>query len=336
MKRLFIFFTVLAITALACNMPGINASQGQTPQAISQLLVTPDPNATSTPTPFLPAAATATAQATQTQQPTETPTVQVIDGGEGVTKILLLGSDWRPSSGFRTDVIMLVSINRRTGATSVVSFPRDLYVTLPGYRQERINVAQALGGFELTQATYQYNFGFMPDYYVMTNFQGFKNIIDSLGGITVNASRELYDSCDLSWQDGSGKCSAGPGEVQMDGETALWYVRSRYSSSDFDRTRRAQEVIKATFVKMMSLNAISKIPDLYSALKSNVETNIPLDVIISLARFAPGLIANTDQIKQYAIGSQDVWAWMTAEGAQVLLPNPDRIQPILSEALNIE
>jgi len=317
-------------------MPGINASQGQTPQAISQLLVTPDPNATSTPTPFLPAAATATAQATQTQQPTETPTVQVIDGGEGVTKILLLGSDWRPSSGFRTDVIMLVSINRRTGATSVVSFPRDLYVTLPGYRQERINVAQALGGFELTQATYQYNFGFMPDYYVMTNFQGFKNIIDSLGGITVNASRELYDSCDLSWQDGSGKCSAGPGEVQMDGETALWYVRSRYSSSDFDRTRRAQEVIKATFVKMMSLNAISKIPDLYSALKSNVETNIPLDVIISLARFAPGLIANTDQIKQYAIGSQDVWAWMTAEGAQVLLPNPDRIQPILSEALNIE
>lgn len=317
-------------------MPGINAPQGQTPQAVSQLLVTPDPNATSTPTPFLPAAATATAQATQTQQPSETPTVQAIDGGEGVAKILLLGSDWRPSSGFRTDVIMVVSINRRTGATSVVSFPRDLYVTLPGYRQERINVAQALGGFELTQSTFQYNFGFMPDYYVMTNFQGFKNIIDSLGGITVNASRELYDSCDLSWQDGAGKCSVGPGEVQMDGETALWYVRSRYSSSDFDRTRRAQEVIKATFVKMMSLNAISKIPDLYGAFKSNVETNIPLDVIISLARFAPGLISNTDQIKQYAIGSQDVWAWLTAEGAQVLLPNPDRIQPILSEALNIE
>ena len=135
------------------------------------------------------------------------------------------------SLGNNALAIILVAINKKTGATSVVSFPRDLYVTLPGYRQERINVAQPLGGFELTQATFQYNFGFTPDYYLLTNFQGFVNIIDSLGGINVYVPWELYDDCSLPIQDSTGKCSVGPGQVYMDGETALWYARSRYSTS---------------------------------------------------------------------------------------------------------
>ncbi len=341
MKRLYIFVALMAVIALACNMPGINLSSGKGSEAISSLLVTPDPNATPTPTPFAPNVTTATDVAgdTSTASPSPSPTVTArptLAVSDDLVKILLLGSDWRPESGYRTDTIMLVSINKKTGATSVVSFPRDLYVTLPGYRQERINVAQPLGGFDLTQKTFQYNFGFTPDYFVMTNFQGFISIIDSLGGVDVYVPWALTDSCDLPIKDEEGICSIGPGTVHMDGATALWYVRSRKSSSDFDRTRRSQDVMKAAFVKLMNLNAIARLPDLYSAFKSSVVTNLPLDVVIGLGRFAPDLLSNSDKIHQYAIGPSDVWAWVTPEGAQVLLPNPDKIQPLLEEALNIK
>lgn len=341
MKKLLVFFSLFAIIALACNMPGISGLGNQSSQAISQLLVTPNPNATATPTPFVPQSgsddprfgASATKWPTATATATERPLLEV---SPDIVTILLLGSDWRPESGYRTDTIILVAINKKTGATSVVSFPRDLYVTLPGYRQERINVAQPLGGFELTQATFQYNFGFTPDYYLLTNFQGFVNIIDSLGGINVYVPWELYDDCSLPIQDSTGKCSVGPGQVYMDGETALWYARSRYSTSDFDRTRRAQEIMKATFYKLMSLNAVARAPELYNSFSRNVDTNLPLDVIVNLARFAPDLATNSENIHQYAIGSADVWAWITPQGAQVLLPNPDKIQPLLSEALNVK
>jgi len=323
-------------------MPGVQLGAQQGPQAISQLLITPDPNATATPTPFLPVLATPgegtiLPTAEPTLEPSVTVTIQPTLGiSKDVVKILLLGSDWRPNSGFRTDVMMLVAINKKTGGASVVSFPRDLFVTLPGVKQERINTAMAFGGFELTQQTFQYNFGFTPDYYVMTNFQGFVNIIDTLGGITVYAGSQLTDTCSLSIADDEGNCTLGPGQIPMDGTTALWYVRSRYSTSDFDRTRRAQEVIKATFFRLMNLNAIGRTPELFNTFKNNVETNLPLDVAVSLARFAPDLLANTEKIHQYAIGPREVWAWKTPEGAQVLLPNPDLIQPILDEALNVE
>jgi anionic cell wall polymer biosynthesis LytR-Cps2A-Psr (LCP) family protein len=120
----------------------------------------------------------------------------------------------------------------------------------------------------------------------------------------------------------------------MDGATALWYVRSRYSTSDFDRTRRAQEVIKATLFKLISLNAVARAPELYNTFKTNVETNLPLDVVVTLVRFSPDLATNSDRIHQYAIGPREVWAWKTPEGAQVLIPNLDLIQPMLKEALN--
>lgn len=342
MKKILLLIVLLAMTAIACNLPASNLGTQKVPEAIAQLLVTPDPLATPTATPFQPAAAVPTLAPDQptftpTVEPSATPTIQpTIAVSRDVIKVMLLGSDWRPNSGYRTDVIMLIAINKRSGATSVTSFPRDIWVTLPGVKEERINTAMAFGGFSLFQQTLQYNFGFTPDYFLMTNFQGFVNIIDTFGGINVYASRQLTDQCSLPAADEQGNCTVGPGRIEMDGATALWYVRSRYSTSDFDRTRRAQEVIKATFFKLMSLNAVARAPELYTTFKSNIETNLPLDVVVSLARFAPDLVTNPDQIRQFAIGPREVWAWETPDGAQVLLPNQDLIQPLLNQALNLE
>jgi anionic cell wall polymer biosynthesis LytR-Cps2A-Psr (LCP) family protein len=167
----------------------------------------------------------------------------------------------------------------------------------------------------------------------MTNFNGFVSIVDNVGGINVNAALNLTDKCDLPQASYDGYCSAGPGVVSMNGSTALWYVRSRYSSSDFDRTRRGQEVIQALLVKLLSLNAVSRIPDLYNIYQSSVETNINLETVISLAPMAP-ILVEKDAISRYYIGPQQVSSYTVPEsGAAVLLPNQAAIEAVLREAL---
>lgn len=340
MRKLFIFLLLVILISVACNFPGYSGSNPATPRAVAQRIVTLDPNAPPTPTPFMPLPLTPTPSLpTEVAEVTPTPgdfiSPNPVEIPADAVTFLVLGSDWRPNAGFRTDVIILVVLNTRSGAVSLVSFPRDLYVEIPGIGQQRINTAQQFGGFSLTQATFQTNFGITPNYFVMTNFQGFINIIDRIGGVEVETARNLTDTCKLP-QSVNGYCSVGPGRVYMNGDTALWYVRSRYSSSDFDRTRRAQEVILAVFKKLMSLDAIPKAPQLYQEFRNNVETDIPLDLAIRLATFAPGLVSNPEKIQRYAIGPSDVWNYTTDTGAQVLIPNPDRIQAILIQALNVK
>ena len=228
---------------------------------------------------------------------------------------------------------MLVSLNPTKGTVTVTSFPRDLYVEIPGIGYERINTTQQFGGFALTQATFQDNLDAPVDYYMMTNFYGFKNIIDTLGGVNVNAAYTLTDTCDLP-QAYNKYCTVYAGTTAMNGATALWYVRSRYSTSDFDRTRRAQEVILAIFQKLMSLNAINRSAELYDLFTSSVETDIPLDIIVKLLPMASQVLANPSIIQRFAIGEADTSSYVVpSTGAMVLLPNNDAIAEIIRQAL---
>jgi LCP family protein required for cell wall assembly len=346
-KSLIRIAFIFVLASIACSLPISAATVEPTPKAVSQLLVTADPNSTATPTPFQPIGPTATSAFTATPQATSTPDPN--DDGLGniglptpvridqplpkdTLNLLLLGSDYRPNAGYRTDVIMLVSINPVKGTVSVVSFPRDLYVFIPGWMTQRINTAQPRGGFSMMADTFEYNFGVRPTHYVMTNFQGFIGIINSLGGINVNVGSYLSDSCDLPQAVG-GYCTVSPGSVRMDGATALWYVRSRHSSSDFDRTRRAQEVIYGVFAKMMSLDAVSRLPELYTSYKSSVETNIGLEQIVPLVPLASQVLADSSRIRRFTIGPGQVTPTITESGAAVLIPNYDAIQAILRDAL---
>lgn len=343
-KSLVRIAIIVVLVSMACSLP-IAATVEPTPRAISQLLITAGPNATATPTPFQPIGPTATSPYTATPEASSTPEGQASAGNglptpvridqplpANTMNLLLLGSDYRPNSGYRTDVIMLVSINPQKGTVSVVSFPRDLYVFIPGWTTQRINTAQPHGGFSMMQDTFEYNFGVRPQYYVMTNFQGFIGIIDSLGGISVNAEKYLSDSCDLPQAVG-GYCTVNPGTIKMDGATALWYVRSRHSSSDFDRTRRAQEVIYGLFVKLMSLDAVSHLPELYNAYKSSVETNLTIEQIVPLVPLTSQILNDSSRIRRFAIGPGEAYPTMTESGASVLIPNYNAIQAIIQDAL---
>jgi LCP family protein required for cell wall assembly len=277
----------------------------------------------------------------QTETPVETvgpkpaPYPGVMDLHVPVTTKLfvILGSDFRPQAGYRTDVIMLAAVDTVSGQVSLVSFPRDLWVTIPGYYEQRINTVMQVGGINLLANTLQTNFGIYPSDYAMVDMTGFLKVIDILGGVKFETEYATADACDGSLE-ADRWCEVGPGTVELDSDWALWYVRARYNSSDFDRMRRTQEVVQAVMKKMTSPLGVLKLPALMSAYSDNVKSNITPGDLVVLSRLTLGFSA--DKIHHYSIGPNQVTNWTTADGASVLLPNTAAIQAILQSALNFE
>jgi LCP family protein required for cell wall assembly len=291
--------------------------------------VTPAANSTPTLTPFVPSENAPTGLPTPASTSDVPPPAAPLVKPEGAVSILLLGSDQRPGhSDFRTDVFILL-ILRGDGSLSLVSFPRDLYVYMPGRGQKnRINAAYEFGGFELAAQTLEYNFGLRPDHFVLTSFSGFQYIVDSLGGVDVNVGLPLSDTR-AGYPDGY---TVYPGVVHMDGETALWYIRSRATTSDFDRLRRAQEVLVAIGEKLLTLQGLARIPELYQAYQSSVVTDLTLDDLLALLPLLQQVDAN--RIDRYAIAPPFVTVWINPDnGAYLLLPDVPVIQQILQQAL---
>ncbi|MBP9040360.1 MAG: LCP family protein [Anaerolineaceae bacterium] len=338
MRKGITLFFIIALLLSGCSV-STNSPVHSTVVPISDLLLNAGQKYLPSPTPFQPILPTATLLPTSTPKPTATPEENApssininLSRPKGQINILLLGSDWRSNQGYRTDVIMVLSLNPETSRVTITSFPRDLYVNIPGVGYERINAAQGYGGFALSQATFETNFDVAIDYYMMTSFTGFKNIIDTLGGINVYAAQELYDRCDLP-QAVNKYCYIPVGTTTMNGATALWYVRSRYSTNDFDRTRRAQEVMLALFQKLMSLDAVNRSAELYDMFKSSVETNLPLDVIVKLLPLASKVISNPSIIERYAIGAAQTYDYIVPyTGAMVLIPDENLVGEIIQQA----
>lgn len=293
-------------------------------------------NGSSKPTPFQPQNYAGLLQdggAENIPQPLFTPTpVPIIPSGElpdNQVNILLLGQDDYEDQTFRTDVIILLSINPKHKTATLISFPRDLYVAIPGFWSNRINTAWSLGGWSLLQDVFENNFGIRPDYYMKVHFDAFQAVVDSLGGIDVEITETLSDSC---YFDPSGWCTFEPGEMHMDGVMALWYSRSRMTTTDFDRNRRTQDVIVAMVKKAINLNMIVKIPEIYGHYREYIDTNMPLSEVLKLMPMA-SILTDFSNIRHFAVDSTMAYNWITWEGSWVLMPDNDAIANMLNEAL---
>ena len=130
----------------------------------------------------------------------------------------------------------------------------------------------------------------------------------------------------------NGDCSVKPGTVWMEGTEALWYVRSRKTSDDFDRLRRAQEVLVAVFKKMMTRNAILKIPQLQASLNNNVKTDMPFKKILPLVPVAEKVFSDTSRIKSFAITEDQSTPFISWNGQWILLPDYTAIHEVLATA----
>jgi polyisoprenyl-teichoic acid--peptidoglycan teichoic acid transferase len=183
------------------------------------------------------------------------------------------------------------------------------------------------GSFGLFRDTMRYNFGLTIDHYALMNFSGFRNLIDNLGGIDVYSLYGLTDK-----RQGYGTYSLPAGTNHMDGETALWYVRSRKTTSDFDRVRRQQEVIVGIAQTLLGRNALSNLPGFFVTLAQYVESDITLDAITPYADIAasvsPSAITRVTVIPN-AYGDN----WITPDGKMVVLPNYPAIHTLLAGIL---
>ncbi len=350
MKRLLIL-ALLASTLSACFMPGAIGMPNSLPvlppteTARPPLLEAP-PDATATATPFQPIPPTAAFEPTEIPTETPIPTPEVltfeslptdfgpvgsIEEPKGITNILLLGSDmrswWGKGSLFRTDTIILASLNPEAGTVSLVSFPRDLYITIPGHGQDRINTAWGRGGFSKLSAAFEYNFGVQVDHYVLIEFSNFKRVVDSLGGLDVQVGERLSDYY-------RGRLTTiKPGMRTMNADMVLWYVRSRKTSNDFARNRRQQEILQALINKFLSLDAIQRAPELYDLYDESVKTDLNLFDLLPYLPLAAKL-GDGKRVKNYFVGSGKVTPYVTAGGAQVLLPQKDKIMRLLRKAMD--
>jgi LCP family protein required for cell wall assembly len=298
-------------------------------------------DSTPTPTPFLPLEPTPIyiPTAIPTLAPTPKPKNETNSQGnqtpannlgksENQINILVLGSDQRVNDGgFRTDTIILVSINTKLHTVTMISFPRDLYIYIPGWTNERINTVMFHGGFDLFQKTMQHNFGVTPDYFIMVKFDAFQEIIDSLGGIDVEVAITLKDI----FLDGNYK-KVEPSITHMNGATALWYARSRQTTSDFDRARRQQEVLHGVTKRILSVEALENAKDLYKIYIANVTTNLKWSEITTLIPLTVHM-NDTSMIRRYVIDRDEVYDWITPGGAMVLLPRQDKITSLMKDAI---
>jgi len=237
--------------------------------------------------------------------------------------IVLLGSDKRPGSGaWRTDSMIIVSVDTTDNIVRLLSLPRDLWVYIPGHGYNRINTADLWGelakkgtGPDRVKQTIHHNLGIPIHYYVRIDFQGFMKIIDTVGGIDVDVDCPLPDI----------KLSAGM--HHMSGAEALRYARSRKSTNDFDRGRRQRKVLMALWDQALTLNIIPRLPELWWTMANSFQTDLSLEQVINLAYVGTQL--KPQHILSRAIGPSQVQSWMTPQGAAVLLPRNDRIRALL-------
>ncbi|NUM49422.1 MAG: LCP family protein, partial [Anaerolineales bacterium] len=323
------------LISLACGNLGQDFS---TPLAQLILTVTNGPTVTPTPTFFAPfthtpvPTATPTVTGTPPPTPTPVPTLTPVtplslgtpfpSNGKDVVNVLLLGADYSGTGIIsRTDTIIIASIRPGDRMVSLISLPRDLYVDIPGRGMNRINTAFVYGeldhypggGAALLRDTIYNNLGVTIDHIAMVNFDGFRQIVDTLGGVDVPLACPFADyrlngaTQSLYWY------SVGPGVVHMDGYTALWYARSRMSSNDFDRGRRQQEILRAIYTKALQLDIVPQIPSLYQNFQQVVLTDMTLADILELVPLS--LDVSAPRIRSYSVsGPAMVNSWITPGG----------------------
>jgi len=199
--------------------------------------------------------------------------------GDGETaNFLLLGSDTRDKKGDvgRSDTIMVFRMNPKEKIAYLISIPRDSRVTIPGHGKQKINAAYQYGGPGLMIKTVERFTGLDIDHYAVVDFQGFKDIVDALGGIDIDVEKRLTDKRNL-------KMDLRPGYQHLDGQAALDYCRIRSCDDDFGRMERQQKFLKAVMDKLFRLSTVIRIPQLADIASRNIKTDPGLGITQMIA-----------------------------------------------------
>jgi LCP family protein required for cell wall assembly len=267
--------------------------------------------------------------------------------------ILVMGIDKRESEEgpWRTDSMILIRIDPVNNTVAMLSTPRDLYVTIPDYgygeRLDKINTAFFYGdandypggGAALAKETIRQNFGIEVDRHIVMDFNGFRQIIDYIGGVEVDVPELLVDNQYPTEDYGYMTVRFEAGRQMLDGERALIYSRTRKSTSDFARAERQQEVIMAVRDKVLSLDIIpsltpANVTRLIQSANESIRTDLTLDETLAFAQVAQGI--ESGDIHRAVIDNTMVEASYTNQGAEVLVPQWDEVMEVVEETFGMD
>ena len=254
--------------------------------------------------------------------------------------ILLLGTDKRAQEQgpSRTDTMIVVTVDPQSNTAGMLSIPRDLWVSIPNYSEGRINTAHFLGesydypggGPALAKKTVQYALGIPVHYYVRVNFEGFEKLVDAIGGITIDVEEAIHDDEYPDGNYGYMTIDIPAGMQHMDGKTALQYARARHGGTDFVRSERQQQVVKAIRDKVLRLDIpLTRIPEMLRIVGGSVQTDLSLSDMYTLAKL--GREISTEKIKNAVVDETMTTPQTTPDGAQVLIPNRARIREVVND-----
>lgn len=206
---------------------------------------------------------------------------------DGVINILLIGNDSRENGeDGRSDAMILFSISNKTGTIHMTSLLRDMYVEIPGHDGNRLNAAYAYGGPELLLQTVEQNLEIDVHRYVLVNFEAFANLVDAVGGVELELSKEeleyvngyLVEYNQLTGQpEGTNYMdTSAAGQVHLNGPQALAYSRNRFIGTDFGRTERQRKVITQV-IKKLPIAVVTSPKKLVNGLMPNLTTNLTLN-----------------------------------------------------------
>jgi len=280
--------------------------------------------------------------------------------------LLLLGSDNDQKFVFPdilTQVMMVIRVNPLAGSVTMVSIPRDSWVSVPGQGMHKIDQAFFLGanahhnfddGVRLARATIEQDYGIAIDRYAWVGLDGFSSVINTLGGVDIDVTHPLVDD---SYPDDTGKGTSKanpyavkrlympPGPQHLTGKQALEYVRSRHADlvGDIGRTHRQQEVLQSMKKKLDVANIFNHLSELFHDLTGKIYTDLSQSELISVANFARNLPA--EAIQRLTLGpgkgSQNYGTLTQTndpsldESQDIVLPTCNTIQPTVNRIFDL-
>ncbi len=253
-----------------------------------------------------------------------------IGGGKEIVNILLIGQDRRPGeSRARSDSMILCTFNKKDNTLTMTSFLRDLYIKIPGYKDNRINAAYAFGGMKLLNKTLDVNFGIKVDGNVEVDFTQFSKIVDLLGGV------------DIELSSGEAKIVGGgaqAGKNHLNGEQALEYARIRKINStsgepgDLGRANRQRTVLNALIEKYKNSSLTTMLSTLNDILPM-VTTDLSNKELIAYATDFFPMLANCKIVTQ-RIPADNAYQMRSIRGMSVLVPNMEANRKLLVDTLS--
>lgn len=329
--------------------PATNTPRGTTEPATATSSRTPSP--TKTPTNTRTPTKTPTVPPTMVimgtyETPVQTPVAPIPPplptpkpSGDDVVTILLLGSDTiTHTSASRTDVIILLAVDRTAGTATLMHIPRDLFVYVPNYTMTKINTVVNYGntkngdgtGAKLMADTLLYNLGIKVDFYARVDFVQFEHLIAKLGGLDISVDCAIQDyrlkspELDYTKPESYELYTMPIGRRKLDPYMALWYVRSRATSSDFDRGRRQMDVLRAMWRQARDAGLLTQVTSLWPEVQNIVETNMTLQDILGFVPTALSL--NPDQIQRIDLALNVHFKVGQNLGSYGLIPDPTAMQ----------